>query len=432
MKNIFAVILLMYMNLSFAPAEGAEQKGKVVKIAFATGDAVNIRELDPKEFTDWDEDVVLSDAYKKFPVKGQLSKGVLVEVNEVRGAWAHISFEDINGWVAKQYLEVYESIDDYFNSLFDRRSHMRSKDFDTQEKELRFIKSYAIKKSIVEFVSRSDGSSYNIDIMYCNLIMQHYEYLLKILNDPEYYSSSVKSDEIEFYKKNSDVYCRKIEELCGYILVNYPKGDVSYPYWGEGAYREPVKVRAYNLLMLVALRRNDEKSFLKYAHKMISECSGMTHRGWENVSYPDYESLQSIIRQKDRFKWNSGRVIIECLKGVEETKNEMCKAGAYLAIGNEYLLLKDYNNALRYFDLVIDKYPYVYLHMFSDIDLFFSVDAYCAKIKLYKINLKDSNRAQQTYDLLVKHYELIKKKFIKPDSGITLENISRKIEKCGD
>jgi hypothetical protein len=156
------------------------------------------------------------------------------------------------------------------------------------------------------------------------------------------------------------------------------------------------------------------------------------HSRYEGSLSPEYRSLQSIVKQKDRFKWSSGRVIAECMKVVDETKNDMCKAGAGLVIGNEYLLLKDYSNALRYFDMVIAKYPFVYLWISEGcVDMVFSVDAYCAKIKLYATNLKNMNRARETYDLLEKHYELIKKKFFNPDNPdkdyTFLDDVNRKI-----
>jgi len=71
--------------------------------AYCDADNVNVRDLN-WTFKDWDVPVYKTGSYTNYRVLGQLMKGNLVEVLEVKGEWARVKKEGLNGWTARIYL----------------------------------------------------------------------------------------------------------------------------------------------------------------------------------------------------------------------------------------------------------------------------------------------------------------------------------------
>ena len=71
--------------------------------AYCIGDNVNVRDLN-WTFREWDIPVDKTKSYTNYKVIGQLMKGDIVEVEEIKGEWGKIKREKIKGWVAKKYL----------------------------------------------------------------------------------------------------------------------------------------------------------------------------------------------------------------------------------------------------------------------------------------------------------------------------------------
>jgi len=71
--------------------------------AYCDADNVNVRDLN-WTFKDWDVPVYKTTSYTNYKVLGQLMRGNLVEIVEVKGEWARVKKEGLNGWTARIYL----------------------------------------------------------------------------------------------------------------------------------------------------------------------------------------------------------------------------------------------------------------------------------------------------------------------------------------